>query len=586
MNLFRFVVVATALAIASPALAQWQTPDHSVAVGHGGGVTGFKSAAPGPIGVPLTSTGASSDPSFSPVRNAGITPGPANTAKGSLDGTTTSDMALVACTAAYQITQWVTGVGWQCGINPTLPSRAIAATLNLSAFSVVITQGYGQPGDGGGAYFKKLSVGAPFQDTYMTAATRVGGSGYTNNTYLGQPLGGGTGGGCSGGMTVAGGVVTVVSLVVPCPGYSIGDVLTDPFLPGGTGFTYTVTGISLPVASFIDAAGNHWQFITDQSGRANALQFGCKGDWNGTDGAATNNSACIWSAAAWGSFPVGASAANVQGNEILFPRGAYMTCGVANFGGGSVPYYFTIPQGVRFTGVGVGGTSLVECAADSSGNHYIALCDGNAKFGQFGCRIEEMTLNLLNISGSTSGIAAIYSNSGQQFVLARNMEIQAGLRGGVKYEIGRGGAANDIWEGIDCVQTSATANNPCFSLNSSGTQHIIRNSTIVASVGSSIGILNSAGRLIVDGLDIEGYTTGLQQNVTAATNNSVYRNVQESSNLCSQAITLVNGNVPGNILFENIVTGCPITINNGQPGGSNFTTNIVKQITCVAGACS
>ncbi|MCK1337295.1 hypothetical protein IVB38_14970 [Bradyrhizobium sp. 38] len=49
---------------------------------------------------------------------------------------------------------------------------------------------------------------------------------------------------------------------------------------------------------------------------------------------------------------------------------------------------------------------------------------------------------------------------------------------------------------------------------------------------------------------------------------------------------LLSGNVPGNIIFENIATSCPITILNGQPGGSNFTGNVVKQITCVSGACS
>lgn len=62
--------------------------------------------------------------------------------------------------------------------------------------------------------------------------------------------------------------------------------------------------------------------------------------------------------------------------------------------------------------------------------------------------------------------------------------------------------------------------------------------------------------------------------------------MQQSSNSCAEAILLLSGNVPGNIIFENIATSCPITILNGQPGGSNFTGNVVKQITCVSGACS
>jgi len=62
--------------------------------------------------------------------------------KGSTSGSATSDIALVSCSVAYRFTQWVTGTGWQCGISPVIPSRTIAATLNLSAFNAITTQGY------------------------------------------------------------------------------------------------------------------------------------------------------------------------------------------------------------------------------------------------------------------------------------------------------------------------------------------------------------------------------------------------------------------------------------------------------------
>ncbi|WP_456662965.1 hypothetical protein [Bradyrhizobium sp. LB13.1] len=76
------------------------------------------------------------------VTNTKLAPGAANTLKGSLDGITTSDLAIASCSALYNFTQWVSGTGWQCGINPVLPSRAIAATLNLSAFTSITTLGY------------------------------------------------------------------------------------------------------------------------------------------------------------------------------------------------------------------------------------------------------------------------------------------------------------------------------------------------------------------------------------------------------------------------------------------------------------
>ncbi|MCK1460647.1 hypothetical protein IVB34_20305 [Bradyrhizobium sp. 2] len=50
------------------ALAQWQVPDHSVAIGRGSG-TGFKFAAPGTAGTALISNGAGADPSFQALTN-------------------------------------------------------------------------------------------------------------------------------------------------------------------------------------------------------------------------------------------------------------------------------------------------------------------------------------------------------------------------------------------------------------------------------------------------------------------------------------------------------------------------------------
>lgn len=472
-----------------------------------------------------------------------------------------------------------------------LASRTAAIAQDLHTFGVVQTGGYASAGDGGGAFFKNVGTSA-FQDTFITGTpTLVGGSGYVNGTYLGVPLGGGVGVGCAGAVTVAGATVTAVSVVVPCPGYAVGDVLTasNSFLGGsGSGFSWTVTAISTPQASFTDSVGTHFQFITDQPGHANALQFGCKGDWNGTDAGATNNSPCKWSADAWGSYPIGASVAQVNGNHIVVPRGAYMTCGDANFGGGAVPYYLTASRGVVFSGVGIGGTTLVECAADSNTKHYIQLCDSNASAGQFGCKFEKMTINTNQVSGSTSGIAVIYSNSGQQFALGETLEIDAGNRSCIKYEIGKGGAANDIWSGIDCNQ-APTATNPGFDLNSSGTQHLIRDSVIASSGGggSAIAISNKNGRLVTDGIiDIEAYVTGLQQNVSTSGNNSEYRNVQQNSNNCAQAITLVSTNTPGNITFQNVSTACPKTILNGQSGGTDFTGNIRGPTMCVSGACN
>jgi hypothetical protein len=478
-------------------------------------------------------------------------------------------------------------IGSQISSN-VLSSRAFAKTQNLSSFSAIQTQGYATPGDGGGAMFLKLAAGVQFQDTYVVTATLVGGSGYPNGTYTGVVLSGASSFNCSVQAVVSGGAVTSVSMAVPCAGYKVGDVLTTPnfFLgnAGGSGFSWTITSTSTAQASFTDSVGTNFQFVTDQAGFANILQFGAKGDWFGVDGSATNNSPAIWSALSWAAIANGASLAQVNGNFVLVPKGAYMTCGG---GWNGTIYEIPISQGVHFSGVGVGGTTLVGCAAGANSLHYVELCDANSKVGQYGCKIENMTINLQNVPGSTGGFAAIYSNSGQQDALGEHLEIQPGLRSCIIYEIGKGGAANDIWIGVDCEQ-SAGATNPGLVFNSSSTQHVFRNGGVGCggAGGCALAIQNLAGRLIVDSIDIEAYVTGLQQNVSIGGDNSVYRNVQQNSNNCSQAISLQPTNVPGNILFENVSSSCPIIINNGQSGGANFMTRIRGPLMCISGACA
>jgi hypothetical protein len=468
-----------------------------------------------------------------------------------------------------------------------LPTRTAAAAMDLSAFTSMRTAGYSAANDGGGASFQKVAPGTVFSDTFVNCnpCTLVGGSGYTNGTYNGVPLAGGGGLSCVGQVVVAGGTVTQVNFAVPCVTHKVGDALTtaNTNIGGsGSGFSYTVSSISSPQASFPDAAGNLWQYVS--GGFVNVLQFGCVGDWNGSDIAATNNTNCIWGATAFASAQVAAAAANVFGNKIWFPRGAYMTCGGQFL---NTPYNFPVPAGVTFTGMGFGATTLRQCASDPSGSHYISLCDSYMSTGEFGCKIEKMTLDSSAISIATSGVAVIYSNAGQQFTLASDVSILAGLKGCVRYEIGRGGAANDIWDGINCVQADASVA-PGFFFNASTTQHVLRNSVCASAPngGALNCVTNSAGRLIVDTLDVEGYNFGLVQNVTVSGNNGVFRNVQQNSASCTAVIQLANTNTTGNMLFENVATSCSTTIQNGQPGGSNFTGNIVKPITCVSGACS
>jgi hypothetical protein len=114
MNLFRTSILALGLhaALCSSTFAQWQTPNHSVPVGQGGGFTGFRSAGPGAANLPLVGQGASSDPLFQPLPNLGLAIGGANTLKGTINGTANADVPLPGSTCTQL--GYVPGTGFNC----------------------------------------------------------------------------------------------------------------------------------------------------------------------------------------------------------------------------------------------------------------------------------------------------------------------------------------------------------------------------------------------------------------------------------------------------------------------------------------
>lgn len=75
----------------------------------------------------------------------------------------------------------------------------------------------------------------------------VGGSSYTNGSYSGVALTGGTGTGATANITVSGGTVTTVVVVNKGSGYAVGDLLSAAAATiGGTGSGFTITVTSIP----------------------------------------------------------------------------------------------------------------------------------------------------------------------------------------------------------------------------------------------------------------------------------------------------------------------------------------------------
>lgn len=171
MKMFRLSAAVVALFLAVSPLAAQQTPNHSIPIGRGGGVIGFGNAAPGTTGIPLISQGAAADPVFGPAANAGIAPGAADTIKGSLNGTTTTDIAVPNCTALGAAIRWAAGVGPNCGTVVGLTGFDMPINLGLSASSNGTALTFNVTQADGSAPTSGNPVVVPFRATPLTLGT-------------------------------------------------------------------------------------------------------------------------------------------------------------------------------------------------------------------------------------------------------------------------------------------------------------------------------------------------------------------------------------------------------------------------------
>jgi hypothetical protein len=76
-----------------------------------------------------------------------------------------------------------------------------------------------------------------------TLSSLSGGSGYTNGTYSGVALTGGSGFSATVNIVVSGGAVTSVTIVNPGATYQVGNILSSASIGAGAGFTITVSAI-------------------------------------------------------------------------------------------------------------------------------------------------------------------------------------------------------------------------------------------------------------------------------------------------------------------------------------------------------
>lgn len=569
------LLFAVAVLLASPAAAQWQTPTYSVPIGRGAGNTGFDNAAPGVAGVPVVSNGATAKPTFAPVQNVGIAPGAANTMKGTLNGTTTSDIALTACTLTYQITKWAAGSGWQCGLNPVLPSRAIAATLDLSAFTAVRTLGYATAGDGGGATFSNVTS-TQFLDSHITAGSITSpGAGCTNGTYYRTAVTGGTGTGFYANVTAAGNVVTVVQVAENGgSGFTVGNVLTGSIT--GCTFTWTVSAVSTPLASFTDLAGNHLQYVVDNY--INARQFGVKADRT-TDDQPSIQAALKF--AGRQNYTVAANGceggAGSCGSTVILPAGTMV-----------LQSALTVYKTVELRGQGEFASALLLGAGFPVASDGVYLCDNNVQLACFGPRVSNLSITSPASLTANNSTYLVSSISAQQTVALEHVALYAlDQRGCLKYTHGYGGAAKVHFFDVFCTISSANTSDGIV-INPTTTVNTVFDGGLIVEAGGG-GYAGNAvnwqsGNLFINGFHTEGIATGVfAANATATHQGSL--SGATGGSLCTELVKLDATNTLGNLAIgTSQINGCTRLITNGQPGGANFAGNTVKQITCNPGA--
>jgi hypothetical protein len=448
-------------------------------------------------------------------------------------------------------------------------SRAIAQTLNLSAFNVVQTGGYSTAGDGGGAIFQNVGT-STFLDSFVKTGTiSSAGSGYTNGTYKFVLFTGGTGQSFFANVVVSGGAVTSVTPVFTGGGFgfSVGDVLTtsNANIGGtGSGFTWTVQTVSMPTASFTDAVGTHFQYVP--SPYIDVRAFGAKFDWNGTDTGATDNSTPIQNAFNFGALPqaIFTNASSQAQADILIPAGIGMVCSPLVMFGSDVVF-----------GMGPINSTLHMCDAFTSATaNFIELGDPNAQVACFGLRIGNLKLEATANAQANSGTYMLHSNCAQQSRAIDNIAIYGGKRGCFRYDTGFGGAAAFYSYDLFCTMFSAADGlNDGIVLNGGTTLFKFFNTIVESSSFNGNGINAIGGQITFDGLHSEGVANPVNVNMASPTASFTLMHSTGGDN-CNQFVTLQASNTKGNFaLFDGVRNGCPNLVADGQGGGTGRETD-------------
>lgn len=484
---------------------------------------------------------------------------------GVLSGCIPSGAGTTSISQLNPVTQtWVTPTAL------TIQSRTTAASLNLTNVNVIKTLGYANAGDGGGATFVRRTANGFLDSRILTGSITNAGAGYVDATYLAVDLTGGSGTNAQASITVAGGIVTSVTLRnTGGNGYIVGDVLSasNAQLGGaGAGFTYTVGTVSTPLASFTDAGANRWQIVADAGNFVNVKQFGAKVDYAGVDASATDDYAAIQAAYNFASIihsPTidgGGSA----GAKVIHPAGNSLVCG-------SVP--LLVPLGVSVEGHNMWSSTLKMCNTWDNAQNFMTICDPAMHNACFASRLHNITLYSLAAQAANAGVSMVYSNNVQQVDVFDRVAIYSGARRCITLETGYGGAALLGLQNVVC--TPGNSVNVGILINYGTTLVNMRNvlvETGAAMTGPGIAILG--GFVELTGFHTEGIPTGIEVNISGSANNGIVRlfNISGGNGCTNLVLRQGAGAANVTVVGNAIKNGCTNTVNNA---GALTTTPVV-----------
>ena len=334
--------------------------------------------------------------------------------------------------------------------------------------------------------------------------------------------------------------------------YIVGQVVS-PF-PAITGCaatpTFTVAAISTPTASFTDAGGNTWQYITDEGNFSNVKQFGAVSNGSTNDFQAVRN-ALSFAGHAIGNSP---DAGGTIGRTVLLPQGITLICS------GSIS--LQVPYGVHFRGQGAWASNLRSCDSADAGTHVITLCDPEAQLSCFGTLVSDMTISASLAAASSANIALIFSNAVQQMDAVQRVAMYSGNKSCVRYDNGYGGAA---YFGINNIDCTISGSNHGFVFIGVGTTILkVRDSHVGSGSATGNGIhITTSGILIVDGYHTEGLPTGIYANITGSAANGAVKATNITGGLgCTNLVLMPAGTLNNSVVVGTAFpNGCTNTVN-------------------------